>query len=223
VRKAMPVMLGVLLLLAAEKARGEQYWITYEGNAFPEKEGWIRHIAYGGAKRWIENSTLVIDSRESIEIWDYYEKQMNGKLDPGPGEMFLLQWRSRVDECTPWGDPGVGIYSDGAWAVLFTLNTDSVRSGAGPGEKAKYAPGVYHDFEFRSFDMRNYELRIDGASALLGTFKKVVSTSLVGWGDTGGGGASLARWDYFRFGVVVPEPHTGLLVALCLASRRVSR
>ena len=33
-------------------ARGSPYWIAYEGNDFPESEGWERHAYGGGAERY---------------------------------------------------------------------------------------------------------------------------------------------------------------------------
>jgi hypothetical protein len=175
-------------------------------------------MGYGGAKRWLEDGTLVIDSRESIMITDYYVRDMAGRLDPEPQEVFLAQWRIKVVESTVWGDPGVGIYADDAWAVGLTMTTRSIRGIGEPGKEFSYTPGEFHDFELRSFDMRNYALRVDGVQAWEGRFAKVVSKSQVIWGDTGEGSTSLARWDYFRFGVLVPEPGN---LAACTATAGV--
>ncbi|MGB2825201.1 MAG: hypothetical protein WBC49_01005 [Thermoplasmata archaeon] len=212
-----------VILFVGAPVLADQYWIAYEGNDFPEKEGWTRRWVYKEAKRWLEDGTLVIDSRESIEIADWYRKDRTGELDPGPGETFVCQWRIRPDQVIgPW-DPGVAVRSDGGWDVVFTFSVDTVYSTGEPGTKLTFAPGVFHEFELRSSDMRRYELWMDGALGLTGLFRRGVGGGWLSWGDLTEGGAGLARWDYMRFGVVVPEPNTGLLLTFCLASRRVWR
>ena len=80
---------------------------------------------------------------------------------------------------------------------------------------APFEPGVFHEFELRTRDMRDYELYIDGNLAISGSFWLSLTWSRAFWGDSIQGGASLARWDYFRFGVV-PEPNS-LLALLAIA------
>jgi hypothetical protein len=72
-----------------------------------------------------------------------------------------------------------------------------------------FQPGVFHDWEFRSSDMRTFTIHLDGVAVSAGAF---VGTGLEGhvqWGDYVAGPTSHCDWDYFRFGVV-PEPATGL-------------
>ena len=45
---------GLTLVLAAS-ATAEPYWISYDGNDFPENEGWTRVLNEGGAERSIED------------------------------------------------------------------------------------------------------------------------------------------------------------------------
>ena len=64
--------------------------------------------------------------------------------------------------------------------------------------------------------MRSYELSVDGDPAVEGVFFESLSPSSgVAFGDIVHGGASLAAWDYVRFGVV-PEPAAWLMIATTL-------
>ena len=44
-------ILAVLLGVAAGAAWAEPYWIAYEGNDFPENEGWVRYATNPPAQR----------------------------------------------------------------------------------------------------------------------------------------------------------------------------
>ena len=55
------IFAAALSCAAASPALAEQYWIAYEGDDFPENEGWTRTISAGGAERWIEDGALVLD------------------------------------------------------------------------------------------------------------------------------------------------------------------
>jgi hypothetical protein len=148
---------------------------------------------------------------------------MWGALDPEPGETFVMQWRLQIDEAHG-PDVTVGVFSDDEWAVGFQLNDESIVSVFESDTSASFLPGVFHDYELRSCDMREYELYIDGTWAITGSFWLSVTESEVGWGDGVQGASSLSRWDYFRFGVV-PEPTAGLsmLFMLMVGSQERSR
>ena len=84
------------------------------------------------------------------------------------------------------------------------MSLSEIESTFESGVSASFEPGVAHTFDFRSGDMRTYVLAIDGVPAISGNFWLSLTPSRALWGDMVGGGGSLARWDYFRFGVV-PE------------------
>ena len=202
-----------VLALAVSVGRADPYWIAYEGNEFPENEGWTRITGpLGGAQRFIENGALVLDSRASTSIVDFYRREMNGQLDPDPGELFIMQWRLKIDEVVGLYDVVAGVFFDENWAAAFQLNEDTIFSTFEAGVSASFQPGVFHDFELRSADMRSYELYIDNVLAIQGSFWLSLQGSRVGWGDGVQGAASLSRWDYVRFGVV-PEPGAVLLMS----------
>ena len=56
--------------LAISPASADEYWVSYDGNDFPENEGWIRVFSAGGAIRTLENGALVLDSLRSLMIVD---------------------------------------------------------------------------------------------------------------------------------------------------------
>jgi len=207
-------MTGILrflsvFLLVVSSVSADQYWIAYEGNDFPENEGWLR-VSYGQPERWLEDGCLVIDSRGSVSWVEFYQLDMQGNLDPGPAELFVMQWRLRIDEAYG-ADIGIGVFSDDRWAAGFHLDGDTISSTFEPGTSAPFLPGVFHEFELRSPNMRTYDPYIDDELAIEGSFWFQLIESRVGWGDTVQGAASLSRWDYVRFGVV-PEPWSFLML-----------
>ena len=216
------ISLAASVLLATAPVWAEPYWISYEGNDFPENEGWAHIWSYPLAERWIEDDAFVIDSRASGATNDWYEWYPEW-VNPEPGELFIAQWRLKVDELTiGWRDPCVAVFGDDSWGVAFDFNEDTIESVYEDDVSAQFEPHVFHDYELRTADMRTYRLYIDDALAIQGEFWDSLSSSRVLWGDTVSGGASLSRWDHFRFGVV-PEPATGPAFALALFARRIVR
>jgi hypothetical protein len=215
-------MRRVLLLASGLAALGslstaalaEPYWVAYEGNDYPENEGWWRLWYDGKAIRSLEDGVLVQDTLFDPHIADFYVMHRWGSLDPEPGETFVVQWRVQIDERSG-EDVTIGLFSDEQWGVGFIYSNNMVYSAFEDGKIAVFEPGAYHDFEFRSSNMRDYQLTIDGQIAFEGAFWLSLIDSEVSWGDGSTGAASLSRWDYFRFGVI-PEPTTGLSMFLTL-------
>ncbi len=222
------VFVLVLLLLPASAARASPYWIAYEGNDFPENEGWLRFTGQGGAQRSLEDGWLVLDGRADPRIYDAYRLEPVGKLTVGPGEEFIAEWRLDVaDVLVGTADPAVAVFFDDKRAVAFHFGETTVVSSFETGVGATYSPGVPHEFELRSSDMRTYALVIDGNLAIRGAFWESLTASRVSWGDMAYGASSLARWDYFRFGVV-PECSNlvignAMLLLVCVFRDRAGR
>jgi len=217
------MLLGALLVCAlGGPARAAPYWVSYEGNDFPENEGWTRVIEGDGpANRTLKDGVLTIDSLRNTQIADGY--RMERLLNPDVGEEFVMQWRLRVNEVVGnplfLYDPGLGLIADDGWDLAFNIGVDGLRS-VHENVVIPFEEGVFHVFELRSPDMRTYELQIDSTVVYRGEFSPfAVRRSRITWGDFVRGAASNADWDYFRFGVV-PEPGTcTLLVALLCVAR----
>ncbi len=199
--------LAVLFCLGATAiGLGDQYWVSYEADGtYPEDAGWTRYALGGGAQRWFEDGALVIDSLADPGITEVYAWSRPGNLDPARGQVFTAQWRLCISDIAGLWGPTVGVYSDQQKAVFLQFEWDGVHIG-GVGTVATFEPGVFHDFELRSADMLTYDLYIDNVLAYSGSFWSSVTASLVSWGENSLGFGSVARWDSFRFGVVVPEP-----------------
>jgi hypothetical protein len=230
-RLRIPLALAFTLCAFPASATAEPYWITYEGNDFPENEGWERVfcdpngvVGQGGAIRTIEDGALVLDSRESTRIVDFYD--WSCPIDPGSGETFVMRWRLLVDEVPstyPY-DLTVGVFSDQFSAVFFALGVNEMKSIFEPELQVQYEAHVFHTFELQSLDMVSYSLWIDDELSLTGQFESVFQASRVSWGDGAQGASSLSHWDFLEFGVV-PEPSTSylLLLAACvLANQKIN-
>ena len=211
--------LSLVLMLCITTGRAEPYWVAYEGNDFPENGGWVRHTTGPPPERWLEEGTLLVDSRVGPYTTDTYTVFFDGGLDPGPGETFLMQWKLNIHEATPWEDPGVYVVAEDHWSVLFAFGEGYLTSTYESNVYAEFEAGAFHEFEMRSTDMRQYTLYIDGDPVVHGMFVEGLQPSYVGWGDVTGGG-SLTAWDYFRFGVV-PEPACASLLSFALVARRI--
>jgi len=207
---------AVFLTSAATSAFCSPYWIAWEGTELPEVQGpWLRGFGYGGAKRTINNGILTYDSLDDINIWDYSYIERLRQIDPDPGELLVIEWRLNVRIVRGMADPEVGLFSDGAWGVGFAYAEQKIFSVFENFAEIPIVPRVFHEYRFLSPDMRSYELYIDGDLARRGAFSQRISRSLVGWGDSVQGAASLHDWDYLRFGVIgIPEP-ASLALSLC--------
>ena len=213
----------MLLGCVVSTARADPYWIAYEGNDFPENEGWTRITNGPLAERWIEDGALVIDATEETSTCDWYEMYPEITA-PEAGEEFILQWRLKIEEFTGgWLGTTVGVFADDQWAVAFTMNHDTIRSSFESEVSAQYEPDIYHEYELRSSDMRTYEMYIDGVYAFEGEYWQSIMSNTAGWGETTTGSSCLSTWDYVRLGII-PEPNSGvamLALMLTFLTRRI--
>lgn len=207
-------------LLGSAASRAEQFWVDYEGDDYPENQGWTR--AYGnengpyagGANRSLDDGIFTLDSLHNSQIYDFY--RMDRTVDPDPGELFVAEWRVRIDPSSTSRDAGVVItraLSPGY--VLFRLGPDSIYIRPG-NIVIGLTEGVFHSYRFESADMRYFELDVDGTSTFNGYLEDVATLQYyVSFGDGVQGQRSLSEWDYLRYGIV-PEPSVveGLLCLL---------
>lgn len=216
------VPLVCLILALTSTSAATPYWVAWEGNDYPENEGWERrHYRPDGpmADRSLSDGVMTLDGRASTEIQDFYRPQQS--INPGAGEEFVVQWKLRVEEVVGFPhflyDPGFSILSDDAWMVSFVIGVDGAFSIL-DARTYPYLGGQFRAWELRSPDMRTYSVSVDGQVIGTGSFVLIsIRASEVAWGDFTYGSASLSQWDYFRFGVV-PEPATGaLLVGAAIA------
>jgi hypothetical protein len=216
-------IVAALGMLVAQ-AGAAPYWITYEGNDFPENEGWTRYWGNwdgpyegDGAIRTVENGVLTMDSLFDTGVYDFAYVERPGQVDPGPGETFVMEWRVLVEQTVgePYFDAEISLGSDDAWLLGFGMYPNAVVSSF-EDVTVPVQPGVFHEYRAISADMRTYGLYIDGQLALVGDFWEGLTHSRVVWGDGVQGVASRSRWDYFRVGVV-PEPTSSLLFLMLCA------
>lgn len=213
----MLMFFSVVAYALAWPAAATPYWVAYEGNDFPENEGWTRSIHGGGADRWIEDGVFTIDSTASLDIDDAYT--WDNITDPGPGEIFVAEWRLRVNEFINFYDVDFGIARSGTPGhIQFEFAQDHVLIRPA-WVQIGVEPGVFHTYRFESAEMDWFTLFIDDQAAYTGQFEsQSFLRSFVAFGDLVIGAASASNWDFVRFGVV-PEPGTLGAVAAggCLA------
>jgi len=198
---------AAVLLLAAAAAPAEPYWITWEGADYPENQGWERITYGGGCDRWLEDGAMVLDGLASTDVSDFY--RLDASMDIGPDEFFLTEWRLRVDEVPGWEDPGINMTSLDQAMLTIAYSADRF-SILDEHIWIDFAPGVFHEYSLKSYDLVTYTLHIDGELAHTGQYTPAGWDSCVQWGDYGQDFRSLSTWDYVRFGVV-PEPASALL------------
>ena len=215
-------ILGALLGLVPSLALANQYWVAYEGNDYPENEGWTRYATDPPAQRWLQDGSFFIDSRADPSITDNYGMYPAAGIAPASGETFVMTWRLNIYESAPWEDSGVAVTSDDSYEVVFLFAEDYLLSLYEPSVYVQFEPGVFHEYELRSKDMRTYELYLDGHLAVNGVFFEGLFGAGVWWGDIVRGGSSLAAWDYFHFGVV-PEPPACTVALVALLGIRARR
>jgi hypothetical protein len=214
------------LAFGVASARADEYWVAYEGNDFPENEGWNR--LYGDGQwppedepdRWIEDGELVIDTSRDDQLWEYYWLPLT---DPGIGETFVAEWRVRSEILSGQRDNGV-VFARDAFAahVGFHLQPNGLLVST-EGVIIPLDPSISHTYRFESSDMDSYRLFIDGDVAHESHFETdTLLQSYTAGGAGTVGASSISHWHYYRYGVV-PEPRSVSLFALgLLGGRRLS-
>jgi hypothetical protein len=230
----MRTFAAFILLAVAASAVGEPYWVAWEGDSLPEEQGWTRSwgdwsgLYHGvGSVRTVADGVMTMDSLYDFGVFDYVH--MERSMDPGPGETFVAEWRVCVDAVVsagpPHEDPVVTIYSDQHTLLAFGYWPDGVRSLFEPDLFVPLTLGAFNSFRVESTNMQEYTFWVNGLFAFAGNFHGTPGSSEFAWGDSVCGVASLTRWDYLRFGAVIPEPSTAvvLLLGACCAAARLRR
>ncbi len=215
--------LVVLCGLLAPTSSATPYWIAWEGDDFPENQGWTRYWGdwegeyHGdGAIRTLESGILTYDSLADDGIYDFSRMSLPGQVDPDPGETFVMEWGLTVAQVDGRADPTVGVFADTSWAIGFEFAGDHIESVFEEYAQIPFAPGVFHAYRLESSDMHTYKLYIDSVLVRTGAFVEVFTSSEIAWGDGVKGAASSHEWDYFRFGCVPEPPEPCALVMLAL-------
>jgi len=221
-------LIGAMLIALSDAPVLGAYWIDWDASDWPDALGYIRSWGnwqgphQGGANRTLENGVLTYDSLYDSGVYDYYYMENFGSMDPGPNETFTCEWRLKVDVVNGDGDPGLALRSDDGWVLAYTYGEDHLRSIFEGYLSIPFEPGLWHEYQVVSWDMRSYDLAIDGGIVHHGSFDDVmIPGSYVAWGDGTQGAASLHHWDYVRFGVV-PEAR-GFCLFVWVVAWRVPR
>ena len=220
----------VVLGFGSLPASAEEFYLRYDGNDFPENEGWERRFSDPGGqiKREIDNGVFRLDTRASTSIYDGYVIQSEA-LDLLTGEELRMSWRMETIETqTPYwlSDVVVGLTNAEAAYVQLLIAPGFVREGDLPGGDPAHLylfdVGVPHTFSFVTTDMQEYDLFVDDEFAFHGLFD---SSALIGplhawFGDGAVGLSSLSQWDWIEI-AVVPEPACASLLLFVLVARRI--
>lgn len=218
------LFLPMMAFAIALPLRADQYWVAWEGNDFPENEGWLREGTGSRASRSLLDSVMTLDSLANDNGQDFYS--IYGAADPAPGEEFVVQYRLRVNQVN-WDnpnfpyDPGWSIKSADGWHAVFVMSVGELQDALTQ-IGVPFSPGDFHNWEFRSSDMRLFTLALDGEIVLSGAFVAGASGAQISWGDFAWGPTSNVDWDYFRFGTV-PEASTNMSILLLLLIRCIRR
>jgi hypothetical protein len=205
------VAVGLWGGLSVPTALGDQFRIAWEGDDWPENQGWTRYTRAGGAVRTLENSELTIDSMADWQIVE--ESLIERPMELAPGEYFRAEWGLRVDDVLWRDDPSLAVAAGPLGAVILSFTESRICSQLESRWIADFSPGVFHDYALMSSDFENYALFIDEQPVYLGRFMAPWPRSGLYWGDMVEGDCSISTWTYMRFGIV-PEPGTAALSGL---------
>ncbi|MCC6359550.1 MAG: hypothetical protein IT450_12470 [Phycisphaerales bacterium] len=214
------IVLGLLFCALRGKVYADPYWVAWEENDFPENEGWLREGVGDRSVRTLAGGVMTMDSLANKNGQDFYS--IYSATDPGPGEEFVVEWRLRVNDVV-WDnpnfryDPGWAINSADGWYVSFVLGVNELHSLQEQVD-VEFESGLFHEWEFRSTNMRTFTISLDRSPVWSGAFVPGLPYSKLSWGDTVWGPTSHVEWDYFHVGVV-PEPTSclSMLALLCAA------
>ncbi len=221
VRKRL-IIVGVLVA-TAPLAAAAPWSIAYEGNDYPENEGWVRLFESTPPTRQLDDSILTLDTRPTDFDLDYYIQEPSFKTSPDAGETLVIEARLRVTDIVGLSDTFFTFIDEQSYAVSIRFYGDGVDSLLEEWPAVPVDTSQWHTYRLESEDMRSYRLLIDGVLVQHGVFERIISSNRFGWGHDTDPSDARSEWDYVRFGVI-PEPSTVLgVVGLCFMLRRIAR
>ncbi|MBL8877567.1 MAG: hypothetical protein JNG88_00480 [Phycisphaerales bacterium] len=165
---------------------------------------------------------LTLDSMRSREIADYYRQPW--LRDPQPGELFVAEFRLRVNEEDLFAENGIVIARAEGYGYLEILVGFDNLVILPTFTVIPIAPRAFHTLSLYSVDMDRYDFFVDGALMHSGRFEnETLNSGFCSFGDAVVGAASQTEWDCARF-LIVPEPSSmvGLLILWLLVGRKMS-
>jgi len=198
--------------------------VSFEGDSFPEDEGWERYDRLYLAERHLSEGWLVqtphvieLDGRPHGQD-DVYHRPL---ADFAGMPTFFLEWRMQTtglrEEMFDVAPAAIVLGGNSGGFYHFTIARDQVSFFRDP-----YIPSVWvdieasvpHDYRLELYGDELYELFIDGALVDSGVPEGAYPTedSEIVFGARATYVDSTTRWDYIRFGTVIPEPATGALL-----------
>jgi hypothetical protein len=227
-----PVWACFLLLAGTSGSAVGDFAQFYDGNDYPENEGWMRYTydPNGELRRGVRDGVLTLDSLASGQIYDYYVVT-DAALTPSPGQTLLASWRMRVTDGASgghWSDTMVVIENETNEYACFYIGVDFLSELGDlhtPPHLLPIEPQVWHTYDFVSSDLESYRLYVDGEFVFESWLHGNSWTDgpLVAWGDGGQGAvSSRSEWDYLQV-QVVPETSTLTSIVLLLAAAGLRR
>jgi hypothetical protein len=230
--------IGVALVLLAWGAwgvRADEFYLHYDGNDFPENEGWNRFATDPPVVRSLWEGRLGLNAYGDISTAEYYSTDPHS-FSVCDGEFLRVAWRMVTTRTGTGGatpsDVSIWVANEEQAAAVIWITPWFVSDG----DYCNYehivpiAPREFHTYELLSHDLRSYDLFIDETLAFQSSFREWYPfPNWVAWGDTVIGMASVSSWDYVTV-QVVPEPHSavtltaaGLVAVFIARSRRRPR
>ncbi len=217
---------GLILLSAVCGAAPGGVEYLYDGNDYPENEGWTRYTYDPNSQldRGVRDGIFTLDTLASGLIYDYYVVT-DPALTPGTGQTLLASWRMRVTDGATgwyWSDTMVVIENEAEEHASFYIGTDFISELGDiniPPHLLPIEPQVWHTYLFVSDDLLSYRFYVDGVFAFEswlhgGSWSEGPA---VAWGDAGQGAvSSRSEWDYVQV-QVVPESSVLTSIAVLFA------
>ena len=203
------------MVLSAFAGLGRGSVQAYEGDAFPETQGWAR-VGTLDAQRSLEDGWFVHFVGDAGQL-DAYQQSLSGFAGE---QAFFIEWRMETNAPSSLLDssatPVVLSASGGGPSLYHFTITDQraqlLRDTNIPLVFANIVAGIPHSYRLELFGDQLYSWYVDGVLIDAGIPESAypAGDSRLIWGtrhfvDT------TTRWDYIRFGTI-PEPATALLL-----------